>query len=542
MRTSRIQQPPTALTLKGRIRDDGYVVAMTALLLLPLLAFAGLAVDLGSWYARATEIQRAADAASLAGVASLPRGINTAQTVALQVAAQNGFVHDPAPGGIKVTAVYVEPDQMRVTITDPDVPQYLTSVFRTDVDVTRSSLAEYVPPVKMGSPRNYLGTGTLDLPGGLARDNFWLAVSSPCSSKENGDRIQALTDANFNVTTNPRPVSPNPSYDVCTGGSTVENLEYRATGYFYAVRFEQDTSVSTTIEIYDAAYCPGTGNVDLPNSGSSFTTTFQMRSNDAADPSQATAIGTPISVASTSDECSTAATGYRSRWRTLHTINNPRRGTYYIQVTSSNPASTTGQGGTNSFGLRARQGSTFSACTTEAGGTGYSATCPNVFALEHLGVAATIGGSTPSWYLADIGPEHSGKTMEVALWDPGEGTVALEILNPLNQPATFRWRVQCGPGETAPTGGCGPGTASILDLVGTTESGVVRNPQPGTRRSSLSKYSDRLLILEVELPANITTAYGGATWWKIRYTTGTANTDRTTWSVTIKGDPVRLVE
>ncbi|MBV9953087.1 MAG: hypothetical protein JO291_14135, partial [Acidimicrobiia bacterium] len=42
---------------------------MTALLLIPLLAFAGLAVDVGSWYARGQQLQRAADAAALAGAA-----------------------------------------------------------------------------------------------------------------------------------------------------------------------------------------------------------------------------------------------------------------------------------------------------------------------------------------------------------------------------------------------------------------------------------------------------------------------------------------
>lgn len=516
--------------------DAGYVLALTALLILPLMAFAGLAVDLGSWYSRGTAIQRVTDAASLAGAGSLASGVANAQSVAIQVAAQNGFVN--GVDGITVSAAYVEPDQMRVTITDTSVPQYLTSVFRPNVSVSRTSLAEYVPPVKMGSPRNYLGTGGLSPGGGLPTDNFWLAISSPCSSKENGDRIQTVSDANFNTGSNPRAVGSGVSYSSCTGGSSITNTEYDPNGYFYAVRFESNYSGQVAIEVYDAAFCSGSGYVDQQNSGSSFTTTYRMRSNNSADPTQATPIGTPIVVGSSSTDCST----YRNQWRTLHTLNNPTRGTYFIQVTSSNAASTSNQGGSNSFALRAREGGTFSPCTTETGATGFRANCPNVFALENLGVAATIGGSQPSWYLADIGPEHSGKTMEIALWDPGEGSVALEILNPLGTPVNFRWRVLCGPGDTPPTGGCGPGNTSILDLVGNTEGGNERNPQPGLRRASLSKYSDRLLLLEVELPDNITTAYGGRTWWRIRYTSGSAPTDRTTWGVTIKGDPVRLVE
>lgn len=519
---------------RSRRDDAGYVLALSALLIIPLFAFAGLAVDLGSWYARGTAIQRATDAASLAGAGSLPRGVATAQGVALQVAAQNGFTNGD---GVTVTAVHVPPDQMRVTITDSDVPQYLTGVFRSQVSVSRTSLAEYVPPVKMGSPRNYLGMGTIEPGSGMPRDNFWLAISSPCASKENGDRIQTISDANF----------PSSGGFSCTGGGTVSNDEHEPNGYFYALRFESDYSGSVTIEAYDPAACYGNwGYIDGTGSDTMvFDTTFQVRNNDSADPTAATPIGSARTYrgnGSGSGVCSSPSPwnpgGTRNSWVPLHTLNNPTRGTYYIQVRSSNPYAYNRQGGTNSFALRAREGSTFSPCTTESPTSlGYRTNCPNLYAVDHLGVAATIGGSTPSWYLADIGPEHSGKTMEVALWDPGEGSVALELLNPLGVAVPFRWRVDCAGGATPPTGGCGPGTTSMLDLVGSPP-----NPQPGPRRLSDSKYSDRLLILEVELPDNINTAYGGLTWWRIRYTSGTEPTDRTTWGVTIKGDPVRLVE
>ncbi|HET8896063.1 MAG TPA: pilus assembly protein TadG-related protein, partial [Protaetiibacter sp.] len=67
--------PARALDRRSRLtaaRDGGYVIALTAMLMLPLMAFTGLAVDLGAWYARAAQIQRTTDAASLAGVAFLP--------------------------------------------------------------------------------------------------------------------------------------------------------------------------------------------------------------------------------------------------------------------------------------------------------------------------------------------------------------------------------------------------------------------------------------------------------------------------------------
>jgi hypothetical protein len=67
------------------------------------------------------------------------------------------------------------------------------------------------------------------------------------------------------------------------------------------------------------------------------------------------------------------------------------------------------------------------------------------------------------------------------------------------------------------------------------------HPQPGPRRVSDSKYNDRALTLTVDLPSNIAAEYGGRTWWKVEYEVGTSPTDRTTWAVEVKGDPVRLL-
>ena len=124
--------------------------------------------------------------------------------------------------------------------------------------------------------------------------------------------------------------------------------------------------------------------------------------------------------------------------------------------------------------------------------------------------------------------------MEITLWDPGEGSSSIELLNPLGNPVTFDWAsIDCGSGANAPSGGCS-GRGTTLDVSG-------NGTQPGPFRLSTSKYNDRPIRLTVQLPNNIAAAYGGNTWWKIRYTAGSTPTDRTTWSVQIPGDPVRLV-
>ena len=64
-------RPPPATPLVQH-PERGYTTAMTAFLLIPMMIFAGFAVDVGSLYTRAMEIQRAADAAALAGVVWMP--------------------------------------------------------------------------------------------------------------------------------------------------------------------------------------------------------------------------------------------------------------------------------------------------------------------------------------------------------------------------------------------------------------------------------------------------------------------------------------
>ena len=54
-------------------------------------------------------------------------------------------------------------------------------------------------------------------------------------------------------------------------------------------------------------------------------------------------------------------------------------------------------------------------------------------------------------------------------------------------------------------------------------------------------YQDSLITIDIPLPSNYSTVYGGKVWWKVRYNVGSSATDRTTWSVNIVGDPVHLL-
>lgn len=507
---------------------------MTAMLLLPIMAFTAVAVDLGAWYSRGEQLQRYADAAALAAAPLLPDE-GDANTAAGEALTKNGV--DCAVLSCSMGAISGSDTKYKVSVTDPRVEQFFSRPFENQVDITRSATAQRVRPVPMGSPRNFLGTNALFT--GAARENLWLSVSGYCARNEHGDRITPRADANGSS-----------GLGNCVpgfGGYVRENVDYSTDGYFYGVTFPPGATGSHRVEVYDAAQCQfeGTGANDsgADNATAARQYEFTVRDNDSNDPRLTTPLFTQIISPS---NCGT----YAGRWVNLGNISNPV-GTYYVQVKPVIPTSKTVAEGQNQFGLRVYSGS-WSPCTndsTVSGGTvSLNPTCPNVFAVSHLGVYAAIAGVTPSFFLASVEAEHAGKIMEVELFDTAEGSLALELLDPNGNAVNFRWEIACkdgkyqsqtgtgcATGEAAPTGGYGNLISNRLDVSGT-------GTKPFTRLTQTGKYSDRLLRLQVTLPTDYATRYGANTWWRMRYTpAAAASSDRTTWSVSIKGDPVRLI-
>jgi hypothetical protein len=552
------------------------VLALTALLIIPLLGVTGLAVDLGAWYARAAQIQRAADAAALAGVVYLPDE-SLARLRAREVAAQNGFPHGVNGITVDVRRGGVQNNELIVTIHDPKVAQYLTTPLRSsDVWVERAATARYIDAVKMGSPRNFLGTGDLagilpsaiDIPAN--RPGFWLAISGQCSSKENGDRIMARTTRNYTQqTSNPRPVNGSAGSFRCTTNSIVQNnAEYDPRGYFYGIKVPVGYSGgSIAIEAYDAAACSSSA-ID---STAVFRTIYVIRGNDNPNPPDATVLATvPIAGGDSSGTCATPTSltsgGYRGGWRQLYSIANPTPGTYYVQILTATTGGATTRHGSNSFALRANVGGgTWEPCSVDQGdpvhgrpGTLPAETCPVIIAVEHLGASLMMPNAVTTFDLASISHEHQGKVLEIDLFDLGEGSNTLELLDPTGNPVAFDWQVLCydgsdpvggvcPDGDAAPTGGWASiAPTTSLDLMGNqaqcTDSSVCSyppvwvpwNPQPGPYRTGTGKYNDRVVRLRTLLPSDFQSTYGDARLWRVRVTTGNAPTDRTTWTARLR--------
>ena len=142
--------------------DGGYILVTLGLMIIPLMAFAALAVDVGSWYARTTELQKAADSAALAGVIWAP-DYARARTVAAATLTDNSFTATSAAsqtnGNITITMTAgTAPNSFKVCITDAKAPAFFSKVFTNNsVGLTRCATALYYLPVPMGSPLAYFG-------------------------------------------------------------------------------------------------------------------------------------------------------------------------------------------------------------------------------------------------------------------------------------------------------------------------------------------------------------------------------------------------
>jgi hypothetical protein len=570
MSTTSPPTPPTWLT-SPTAPDGGYALVLGALALVPLVAVLALAIDLTTWQARAAALQRAADAAATAGVPLLP-SVGRATEVAREVAGRNGVIHGTA--GVDVAVVALGPAELEVRVTARGVRRWFAAPFTDAPDIERRAVAEYVPSVALGSPRNVLGSGSLagtadpyrgqpGLPAGSAED-VWLAVNGPCASREQGDWLLPVSTANF-MSGNP-PIGF-PYWRACTstGDPLVRMVSsHDATGYVVGLRVpERYPGGPFTVQVFDASRCAGS-KADYGATEAPFWTRFVVR---GADATPALPLDNPVISSrtfATGDACGTAAAtsfacgsgSWQDRWCNLATINDPLPGATYLMQVDTGPVSTSSQHRLNGFGVRVRSGAAvatggFETCTVDPFDRSVAYrpdTCVQVHGVSWLSVFAFGDEPRPTFDLVEVGPEHGGATLEASLFDVGEGTVGLQILDPLGTPSAFSWEVVDETGnDTAPTGGW----AGVVPMGGsldtrglaTTDACGSGNPQPGRGRWSSSLYNDRMLRLRLLLPVDIDAAYGGRRWWRVRYTSCASHevTDRTTWGARVVGEPVRLV-
>jgi hypothetical protein len=485
-------------------------------------------------------LQRAADAAALAGVVYLPGNVSGAVTAAQNESAKNGFT--TGVNGVTVTAAQ-EPSNaavLNVNISSP-VRTFFARLFGvTSFTARRNARAEFVLPVPMGSPENYYGINVIcsnsDTPpacpqipsadgsGNLAPLGFFGGVEARGTERSSGD-----------------------AYSTLYNGSPALNTRFDANGYSYIVDFPAGTT-GGSVYLYDPMFCAtggqtttavrlGVGDYWIPGGtgGIGITTVYNLWDMNGTPyaPLDDTLLATsgalfansnavdkgplykgnlsygPGYYGGSSSDCQSSP--YHNRWWRLAT--GVTEGQYRLQVVTSSGANN--ENAINGFGIEV---------TSTAGPGG------RVYGQGRM-CAFIVINNTSVFYLAQVEAAHAGKTLEIKLFDPGDITSTnLKIRVPTATApgftyATFTWTAT-GSSGGAPTSG-GP-TTSLT-----------------TSSSTTNYYNNQWVTLSVQIPSSYTapTPPGepGPGWWKIEYSTLGTGADVTTWEVNVRGNPVHLI-
>lgn len=545
---------------------------LTALLLLPMMAFTGLAVDVGSWYATANRMQRAADAGALAGVVWMPDE-SRAEDAALETVRRNGY--DPADPDIDVTVVPIGHQRLEVTIYDADVEVYFSSIFLSTVDIERQALAEYVRSVPMGSP-DYALANDPERWGdpGYERPFYWLNIAGTQNNKANGDRHTAG-------------VCGSGAYSGCDG---VVNDELSESGYFFRLQVDDISAGDLRVQAFDPALadthvvCNSDRLIDAsdsakintlvgqghPDAGTRFVrgngiwctgdnfsstteidTTFIVR---APDHTPFDNLDNPIVCGMTFDGYDedtwpllNQADGYKDgpigkenmafddhfrQWVDVCTVpaGSVQLGEYLVQVTttadlSAPPASLglhdplVSTDGYNKYSMRAGFG------TPGSPGFNYGV---NFFADGRLPIYVnqSVGGTPTNFYLAHVTPEYAGQILQLQFYDVADGANSdLTVVPPpdlTGDPLADCTFIR----DASPPDVISPGSCTISGL-------------------NSANYNGRTVSVQIPIPANYGCNAGNelGCWFKVNLDfNGNSPTDVTTWSASVVGDPVRLVE
>ena len=490
-----------------RNRDRGAALVLVAMSMTVLLGMAAFGSDLAWYYLNASRVQRAADAAALGGVVWLPNDTATANSTALSIADQNGY--DDATPEVQVTsgAVSGEPNQLQVTVRDI-VPTFFLKIFGFDeMPIERSAIAEYIPPLKLGSPTNQFGNSCDPTQTGcINQPNFWGNIHGKWTATSMGDAYSSWCLSESDVPTCAQTPAPPARtggylYGIESPGSfTVQGLDLR----FYNTSGGNPTS--------DHIRTGDRGCEDwTPSSSSSCGPTMIVKLY-APDP-------TPLDVSDNTELCSATLSptgqvaptaGYN--WTTPDSDScwtQSGTGIYILQIRHQDPGTTLNRAGLNRYSVRAN-------------GTG-----AKLFALGDFSLYNNASGTTTAFHLAEVPTYYHGKTFVVELWDAGDapGGGTLQVVDPTDN--TFddgECRIYMKAGPT--------GSWSLQQ--------TIPAGSPCQEAVAPQEYNNDWLKFEMDLPPT----YSCTTncWWKMNYVYPGGVQDTTTWRAYMIGNPIHLID
>ena len=154
-----MRRTPPSETRDRDGRSRGQVIVIFAGSIFLFIALCAIVTDVAWYWVNTLKVQRAADAAALAGAVYLPGDRPTAYSEARASAVQNGYT--TGVGSVVVTPVQDPNDARQLDVTiRATVPTFFARVAGiTTWAVSRTAKGLYVLPVPMGSPLAYYGVG-----------------------------------------------------------------------------------------------------------------------------------------------------------------------------------------------------------------------------------------------------------------------------------------------------------------------------------------------------------------------------------------------
>ena len=491
---------------KADARERGGAIVIIAVFLTLLIGLAAFGTDLGWFYLNSSRIQRAADAGALAGVIWMPDDFAQATSTALATTKRNGYENGVDRAQVTTATIPGKVNQLQVTVQDTVDTFFLKLFGFDDMTITRTAIAEYVPPLKLGSPANQFGNSCdPGEPGCSGQPNFWANIHGKWTSTVMGDAYSSWC---ANANDNP---------------SCAQNPLARSSGYLYGV--DANGLSSFTIEFTDLAFYNTSGGnptgdyIRTGDRGCEPGAWAESTSPDCG-PTMYVALyapdPTPLDVSDNTLLCSATIPPQPQVPESdpyvftspspCFTVNNPSSGTYIVQVRHVDPGPVQERSGLNRYAIRSTPGT-------------------NLFALGDFSIYNNASGSTTSFFLAEVPDFYATKTFVVELYDPGESSRdgTLQVVDPS--------------GSTFNDGEC-----RIYDRDNTTQPWTLRQTIPaGSDCQELvnpGEYNGRWLKFEMDLPSTYSCTN---CWWKMNYVYTSSVNDTTTWRAYIIGNPIHLV-
>jgi Flp pilus assembly protein TadG len=242
-----------------------------ALIAVVLLAIVGLAIDAGVSYFSSDAVQRAANAAALAGVAYLPGEFPEASNAAVVESARNGFpdkgTFTPLTGATSCTGspspcvLVSQPadNQLTVTVSVSVPTTFLELIGFGPHTVVRSATALYLPPISLGQPGAQQGSDVADLGTGgnyyFERDEGWGVPRSEGDAFDPSPNEGSATLCNgpCSATNHPDIHLISPAANSETEAESNNSINYTG-GPSYLIDVPQGQSVD--LQIFDPSFAP----------------------------------------------------------------------------------------------------------------------------------------------------------------------------------------------------------------------------------------------------------------------------------------------